>query len=159
MTFLVPKSSDLPRKMYVTTAANGTLKWEQKNGVFYVGSSASKTLAVLYLVLKAEVDPSVYNPANEAQFDWTYAAAIEVKPLAFKGIFYFFCRTLKRVFVFQSKAISFNELRTSSTIRCDEHYVFKVAAVNIYGLRSYGPITQMISSEGTKNEKRLIHFF
>ncbi|XP_065826077.1 uncharacterized protein [Oscarella lobularis] len=119
----IPKSSDLPRKMYVTTAANGTLKWEQKNGVFYVGSSASKTLAVLYLVLKAEVDPSVYNPANEAQFDWTYAAAIE------------------------SKAISFNELRTSSTIRCDEHYVFKVAAVNIYGLRSYGPITQMISSE------------
>lgn len=79
MTFLVPKSSDLPRKIDVTAAANGTLKWEQKNGVFYAGSSKSKSLAVLYLVLKAEVDPSNYNPQNEAQFDWTISTVTEVE--------------------------------------------------------------------------------
>ncbi|XP_065826095.1 uncharacterized protein [Oscarella lobularis] len=119
----VHETSDYPRKIVVTTVENGTLKWEQKNGVFYAGSSKSKRLAVLYLVLKAEVDPSNYNPENEAQFHWTFAA------------------------ITKSKAMSFDVLRTPSTIQCNEHYTFKVAAVNKYGLRSYGPITQIISSE------------
>ena len=151
-SFLVHETSDYPRKIVVTTVENGTLKWEQKNGVFYAGSSKSKRLAVLYLVLKAEVDPSNYNPENEAQFHWTFAAITKVgrKPACSQ------CRKLKRVSMFQSKAMSFDVLRTPSTIQCNEHYTFKVAAVNKYGLRSYGPITQIISSEGTKNENRLI---
>ena len=77
--FLVHDTSDFPRKIVVTTAANGTLKWEQKNGVFYAGGSTSKKLAVLYLVLKAEVDLSNYNSQNEAQFDWTISAVTEVE--------------------------------------------------------------------------------